>query len=394
MATSNVFFNRGEGGLGRPLSGEDHISGLIYYIADADLPAGFSATDRIKQIFSLSQAENLGIVKGSATTAVLYYHIEQFFLQQPNGQLYVGLYDNAAIDYTAIESIQTFANGSIRQVGVYDGDTALAIASVNSLQSSAEALRACDQPLVVLYAADISAVTDLSLLDDMSALNAPNVGVVIGQDGSGEGAALYASEGKSITSLGAALGVLSKASVHENLGFVGKFDIVQGAEYEEPAFANGVIVKTLPKAQIEAIGAQHYIFNKKYIGISGTYFNDAYTAISETSDFATLENMRAIQKCERGVRSFLLPFLNGPIYVNTDGTLSEDTIAEYKAAANRALDPIRTAGEISNKAVLIDPTQNVLATSQVELSIQIQPVGVARKILVNIGFAVKVASAS
>jgi hypothetical protein len=61
MALNNIIFNLGQGGLGRPLPGEDHISGLVFYTAGS-LPSGFSVSNRIKQFFSVADAEAAGIV--------------------------------------------------------------------------------------------------------------------------------------------------------------------------------------------------------------------------------------------------------------------------------------------------------------------------------------------
>jgi len=61
MALPDITFIRQEGGLGRPLPGEDHISGMLFYTAGS-LPSGFSSSDRIKKIFSVPEAEALGIV--------------------------------------------------------------------------------------------------------------------------------------------------------------------------------------------------------------------------------------------------------------------------------------------------------------------------------------------
>lgn len=57
----NITFNYGQGGLGRPLTGEDFISGLMF--VNSSLPSGFSSTDRIKKVFSLKEAQSLGINK-------------------------------------------------------------------------------------------------------------------------------------------------------------------------------------------------------------------------------------------------------------------------------------------------------------------------------------------
>ena len=48
----NITFVNGQGGLGRPLAGEDFISGLLYYTAT--LPSGYSSSDRIKKFFSVA----------------------------------------------------------------------------------------------------------------------------------------------------------------------------------------------------------------------------------------------------------------------------------------------------------------------------------------------------
>ncbi len=62
MALNNITFVLGQGGLGRPLTGQDHISGLVFYCANGSLPSGFSTTNRIKQLFSVADAETAGIL--------------------------------------------------------------------------------------------------------------------------------------------------------------------------------------------------------------------------------------------------------------------------------------------------------------------------------------------
>lgn len=61
MALPSISINRGVSGLGRPLPGEDHISGMVFYVEDANLPAGFSTSDRTKTVYSLADAVDLGI---------------------------------------------------------------------------------------------------------------------------------------------------------------------------------------------------------------------------------------------------------------------------------------------------------------------------------------------
>jgi len=58
MALNDIIFIKGQGGLGRPLEGEDYISGMLLY---GSLPSGFTSSDRIKSVGSISEAEALGI---------------------------------------------------------------------------------------------------------------------------------------------------------------------------------------------------------------------------------------------------------------------------------------------------------------------------------------------
>lgn len=60
---NDVIFNKGQGGLGRPLAGTDYISGLLFYTAA--LPSGFTTTNRIKTVFSVEDAVALGITNTS-----------------------------------------------------------------------------------------------------------------------------------------------------------------------------------------------------------------------------------------------------------------------------------------------------------------------------------------
>lgn len=59
MSLNNIVFILGQGGLGRPLPNEDHISGMMFYTGT--LPSGFTTASRVKQVFSVAEAEALGI---------------------------------------------------------------------------------------------------------------------------------------------------------------------------------------------------------------------------------------------------------------------------------------------------------------------------------------------
>jgi hypothetical protein len=218
-------------------------------------------------------------------------------------------------------------------------------------------------------------------------LTAPNVSVCIGQDGGAKGAALYASKSYSITDLGAKLGAVAAANVNESISWIENFPMVtDGSEFDVVAFANGDAFATTSVTLREALDDKGYLFLVKEIGLTGTYNNDSYTSVATTSDLATIENNRTIDKAKRLLRFFILPKLGSPLRVNTDGTLRTDTIAIFKALAEKGLGQMETDGELSAYEVIINAAQNVVSTSKLELTVKLVPVGVAREIVINIGF--------
>mgnify|MGYP003145842371 CR=1 FL=1 len=386
MALNKLTFNVNTAGLGTPLASADHKSGIVFY---NNLPSGFSVNDRVKNIFSIEQAEGLGIVEGDANHGVEWYHINQFFQKQPSGELWIGYFDVpvGAPDFLEIATVQNAALGEIRQMGVYFINSAFLSSQVTAIQSAITTLQTQYKYLNVLYGGDISGVTDLATLPDLRTLNAPNVSVCIGQDGSAKGAALYTSEGYSITDLGAKLGAVAAASVEESIAWIEEFNMItDGVEFDTVAFANGDAWTTTAQSLKDAIDDKGYLFMTKQIGLTGTYNNDSYTSVSTTNDLATIENNRTIDKAKRLLRFFILPKLGSPLRVNSDGTLRADTVATFKALAEKALGQMETQGEVSAYEVVINAAQNVVSTGQLELTVKIVPVGVAREIVINIGF--------
>lgn len=345
--------------------------------------------------------------------AINHYHISEFFSEAESiiglaqGILYIGIY--ATYDGTQIGLVQTYAEGDIRNMGVYLPDT-FASSQVTATQTGATAVETADQPLSVLLAADFAATT-VSALADMRALSSKNVSVIIGEDSAGEGGRLAGVEGFSITTLGATLGVTANAAVHENIGWRQKFDLIHSRnrsvivqstpfnEYETLQFATGELWSVQTSTTLDTLTEDGYIYLTKETGVNGSFHNDSPTAILITSDFAYLENNRTIDKAVRLIRENLIPKINSPLYVDpSTGKLSEATISDFKNEAFKALENMAANSEINTQAdgelpansVVIDPDQNVLATSNIVLTVTITPVGVARTITVNIGFAVSI----
>lgn len=508
MPLNNIKFNLGQGGLGRPLPGEDYISGLVFYVANGSLPSGFSTTNRIKQCFSVADAESAGILAayadgtsaaGSWTSTVIgtngdtvtikiagfngtlitlgtytktatettttliaaavaaainantithgfvaspaaaivtitapksygiflntgtpitavysasatllgtiiqftggvaslqavwHYHIAEYFRIQPQGSLYVAFYPiPTTYDFTDITTVQQFANGKIRQVGVYKDGSPLAAsgADLTALSAVCNTNVGLHKELIGLLGADISGTALVSTLFDNSTLTANLASVVIAQDGAALGSQLYLAYGKSITALGALLGAVSLAKVSEDIAWPSKFNMSNGTELDTIAFANGKLFSdvSITDALLTQLQNSRYIFLRKFTGFAGSYWNEDVTAIAASSNYCFISGNRTIQKATRGVYASLVPALNSSVILNADGTISDNAIAAFITLAEVNLLQMLRNGEISAQQVLIDPTQNILATGILNVTVKIVPTAIARNIVVNIGF--------
>lgn len=508
MALNDITFIKGEGGLGRPLPGQDFISGLLLYAANGDLPSGWTTSSRVRLISSLQDAENNGILgdssdgagatftvvitaagavgdglklvynginsavtvcdykvaagantidlQGAAIAALInastftnnisatytagsdtltitlpksegiypasgttvvktqtgtfagtlsqptggtyslqarwHYQISEFFRANPRGVLYVGFYEiPGTYDYTEVTLMQNFADGKIRQIGVFVESQAFTVGDVQVLHD--EIVANCDankKPLSAIYAGDYAAVTDWSTLTNLNTYDANKVSVVIAQDGAALGNTLFKASGVSSPALGAALGAVSFASVSDDIAWVAKFNVSNGRECDTPALGNGDLIKNLSVNLLTLINNYRYIFLRKFVDLAGTYWNDDHTAITQSSDYAYISGNRTIDKAIRGVYTSVLPALNSPLQLNSDGTLADTTIAYFTSLAQVNLFEMLRNREISAQGVTIDPTQNVLSTNTLEIAISIVPIGVARNIVVKIGFTTSI----
>lgn len=389
---SKVTIVKGEGGLGRRPFNQDKISGLLFF--NDTVPSGFSSV-KIQKVFSLADAEGLGLAQNSSDSGVEWYHVSEYFRGNPDGELWIGYFavPGGSYTFTEISTMLIAASGEIRQLGVYANGLTYAASQITTIQGVITALDDAYKQVSVLYAADtsaITAVTGWSSIASARALTAAKVTPVICQDGGGAGAALFTDRGYSITALGLLLGNISKSGVEQSVGNPQNFNISDGTEMEIPALGNGDLNTALTLTALGGLKDKGYAIARKYVpDISGTYFERIPTSIVETSDFAWIESNRTIDKAIRAARTALIPQLQATLFVKPDGTLRDDTVGYFHDLCQTPLTQMEADGELSASEVLIDPTQDVLGTSTLIVTLKLIPVGIAEFITVNIGFTTK-----
>lgn len=404
---SSITFQKGNGGLARTRSGEDFYSGLL--VLQASIPSVF-ANGATREYGNLAQAEADGIALGSSTTGRLHYYIKRFFDRCPGGLLTVGVRSNGDVaDATLKSHLKAFvlgANRKLRQVAMYvpkdlytvsGGNTT--INALASLQAGAEELEADEAaPVQVLYACDFSDATDHTSFPALTAF--PLVAVCIGASEQGQGTGLAVANNRA--DLGACLGDVAAAKVHENIGWVEKFNIEQGQEMASPVL-DGCLqkVSVLTEAQKEALANKGYVFAHKEVGIGGTYWYDDRTAVVPENDYAQISANRTMHKAMRGIRTALLPKVRGPIYVQANGNLRPEDAALFQTIAAAPLGNMVAAGELSGdeaapqatatRMVSISPAQNILSTRNLQVDVSLLPVGVTKAFTVPIKFVTSLA---
>lgn len=385
MPLNDVRFVTTAGGLGRLPAEKDYVSGI--FISLAATPAGW--TNALgKRYLSLREAEADGITEGSANFGLLWYFIREFFRVAGASELYV--IDAANGGFTA-QNVFNLTGGELRQVAWYTA-TAYAgiVAQVGTIKTFSNALDALYAPCVfVTNVKDEVTAVDGTSQPDLRAAAAPTVSVLISGDGTGKGFEI--ADDLSINyvpALGTVLGMMARAKVHENVGWVANFNLADGAELQDAIFSNAAAYNTVAAAVLDTLNTKGYLFLRRHVGVTGTYVNDTHTAEAATSDYAYIENNRTVQKAKRLLRTALIPQLMSPLTVDADGKLSADTVKFFENLASRPLERMVSAGELSAQQVIIDPDQDVLATSTLSIQVNLVPRGVARTIEVTIGFTV------
>lgn len=390
--STGLTIKRTNGNIKPVAANNDHVSGLVMYIPDASLPAGFTTANRIQKIGDLTEAESKGITSDGKNWYIkcLWYHLRECFRVNLSIELYVGLFTPIASgktwDFAEIKQVITYAGGDIRQVGVYAPDKEYAKADVSALQSIATVEEDDDMPFSIVYC---PYVKDVLAMDTNIADGNRNVSICVGQDLEEDSFASQLQSEKTATSVGMvgiAIGILSKAKVNECIAWVKKFPTGVGVA----GLSDGKLMKNLNKTQRETLETKRLIFLKTYTGYSGVFFNDSYTMDLATSDYNSIERMRTMDKACRGVRTYLLPYVGGNVKLDADtGRIGEDTIALLKNEGNRYLEQMERDEELSGYRVNIDSRQNVLATSKIEIVIQKVPMGVSRILSIKMGYAEK-----
>jgi hypothetical protein len=357
------------------------------------------------------KTKTLDEYKDMAAMNAIVYHVAGFFKKSSAGTLYLGIkVDAEEIVKAEVKQMQYYSGGKLRRLGVFTKSlTNIADYQTAVFGGEDVGLEEQHQPLSIFVtycgqldnataiSAETGTVTITSTVtpETISALKGvsnqvlagrSNVSILVGCDldvSLIEKLGIFAYYG----AIGTMLGCSSFASVNESIAWVGKFPL----GIKMPGFITGDLLGDVTAADIELINDNRYIFIRVHVGDANNYFNDSFTLDVATSDYAYIENVLTIDKAIRGIRANLLPYLNSPLRVDAEtGKLAASIVSYLETVAGRALEDMEKVDELSGYSVEIDPDQNILSSSQLEIVIKQVGVGVMRKVRVKIGYVTSI----
>lgn len=388
---TGVSLEKLQGGLQRLAAGTDNHVALIATGLPADAVAtAINNAGKGVAINSVFEAEELGINASydANNDLTLYDDIVDFFRLAPEATLYL-FNSSVSADLKSFinhnKEIKGYALG-FDYVAADDPDPANLVSTINAHQTIVNEL-AAENRLIDFV---VLAPNGLDVFDeDLRELNAPNVSIVI---------ACKADDG--IVALGAAIAMIAVRQVNENMASVDVIKKPRAKRGNEDysltdsvldqwltAFiTDGTNIEDLASATFNSIRNNGYITVAGYEGYPGYFFENSYTCIAESSDFAFIENNRVWNKAARIIRAALLPKVKGIVKKDvTTGFIAPTTASSWKTIVDKRLEQMIIDNEISGFETVIDYRQIVNNTEPCKVKASIVADGIVHEFEVAVG---------
>ena len=392
-----VKINFANGALGSVVPSPDCVAGLI---ATAETVADTFVLGNAYMLHKTDDLASLGIT--ASNNACLYKHVQEFYDEAGDGaELWImGVpntikpseiadKDNALVPYA--KNLIQIANGRLRFLGIaYEPASGYEATIEEGLDSDvwAAALKAqalaewattqLFAPLFVILAGRGFNNTNITALKDLTTLNYNRVGILIGDTKSeSEGAAV-----------GLLMGRIAQSPVQRHIGRVrdGALKVLKAyIGDKDPSLAN-----------VEAIHDKGYITLRCFTGKSGYFFSDDCLATAVADDYRSIARRRTVDKAYRIVYATMLEHVNDELPITDKGYLVPSQTKAWESEIISAIaNQMTSNGELGTDSgnaddkgvkVYIDPEQCVVATSKVNVVVQVKPYGYAKFIDVELGF--------
>jgi len=352
-----------------------------------------------------ANADGIDAAYDTDNSLLAYRHIVDFYTAAGNG---VELYVMAVAQTVTMEDmcdktkayaakLLEVANGKVRLVGITRvPDAGYTATLVDGLDDDATAAAVKAQALFVESFAKFRPVSFLiegrdfqgtpgdllDLRDEATGPNANRVAIVLSAD-----TVVSAADAKygAYANVGFALGRYAGIPVQRDPGRVR-----DGAmAVSNVGLSDGSLLSAYDETDLVAIDAKGYMFLWQHTGKAGYYFNMGHAACPIDDDYSYMQRGRVIDKAARLIREVYLDDLLDEIEVDaTTGKLTVGVVKNFQERGKKMIETNMLANqEISGCGVYVDAGQNVLSTDKIEVQLTIVPMGLAKEIVVNLGFS-------
>jgi hypothetical protein len=409
---------RTNGNLGRRLPNKD---GVALLVTNGVAVVGGLQLNTLYRLLSLNDLTALKVdaAYDTANKVLIYQHVSDVFLYNPSCELYLFVAPQKVVSLEispavlcdkaqpyvlkAINDAKSIFKASLKLVGVAFNPSATYTPTVAAgIDNTCPTAKAKLAETLDLFAEDYAFLSGLIEARSYSGVNgdlvaveaissdlyAPRVSFVISADKDVSAKdSLFAGH----ANIGAALGMLSLASISENFGNpIDKFNLTDAASGRmiNPGLSGNRALPT-DNVVLNDIMAKGYIFATPITGVDGIYFTDTRTCVPVNDDYAFIENNRVIDKMLLLARTALIPLTtNAKLQVDTTSgemTLTQKSLLE--GAVEKKLGEMVSDGDLSGGVSAVIPEEiNVLAGDDIQVSITAVPVAIGRPITITAGF--------
>jgi len=164
--------------------------------------------------------------------------------------------------------------------------------------------------------------------------------------------------------------------------------------------ASGLFIKdkVAEEGKPDVIHEYNYITARTFVGKAGYYWSDDKLATKETDDYALIPRRRVIDKACRIAYQTLIEEIGEEIPVTNEDKIPAPIAKSIQNKVERAIESNMTAygnlgndpGDPNDTGVVcyIDPDQEILGSSRLNVQLMVKPYGYAKYIDVSLGFEV------
>ena len=373
---------------------EDGVCGLVAYATAVSTTFALNTPYLITKLAGL---EALGVTsEATGANAALYKTVKEFYREAPEGtKLWVmGVAASTTIanltdkSNNIISPMLMAARGSINILmlkvtsaseptmsGSIDGAV---LTAVTNLQALAEDWTENKYAPFMCLVEALSYNGVAASLPDLTERSDNRVGVVLGDSVSGSGGA----------AIGLVAGRLAAEPVQRSLARVRSGAIQAEAMYIGSAAAEN--------GDPDVANDLGYIVPRTFVGKSGYYWSDDHLATEAGDDYSTIPRRRTIDKAYRIAYKTIVDEVAENVPVNTEGKLAAFHCKGVETSVESAIvNSMTSEGNLGNDPdnasdlgvqCYIDPDQNILATSRMEVNLKVKPYGYSKYIDVKLGF--------